>query len=283
MIKNLVKKHYLFIFAIISLTLFIPFFDQTNSYHIVPAQDQDIKWIIFDLGGVFFGTDSMIKCKLVLNTLWNNPSLLYYVMTSSVEEQYFTLLHSIPALSKTILYHKGQPMPQIMADWQVDATETEQIQEKINNAIMQSEHPNALKNFFRAIAEFMFNPKSFAASQQSIPDMIQLAKELKNAGYKIYALSNWDKESFKIILKQYPEVFEIFDHFLISGYEKMAKPAPEFFQKLIDTYQINPSRTIFIDDELYNLAAASKLGIQTIHCSGIKSVLKELKKFGITS
>ena len=46
------------------------------------------------------------------------------------------------------------------------------------------------------------------------------------------------------------------------------KPEPEIYQILIDKYRLVPEECIFIDDREANLAAARKLGFQTILFDG---------------
>lgn len=46
---------------------------------------------------------------------------------------------------------------------------------------------------------------------------------------------------------------------------KMRKPDAEIFQKVLDLENLNPSQTLFLDDNEANIEGASKLGIQTLH------------------
>lgn len=281
MFKKISKKQFLLCMIIIAITLLIPKLNQTTTYKITPAKHHSISTIIFDLNGVFFTTDTTLKYKLIWDCIWTNPSLLYYLTVFSVEQEYFKLLHSIPAVSDCVLYHKCKPMPQIMADWQIDTTDNATLKNKINLAIAESDYPASIKSFFTNIAHFMFTPELLANSQQPVQSMINIAKQLKASGYKIFALSNWDKESFQIVHDRYPEIFEIFDHFMISGHEQIAKPSTHFFQKLINLHEIEPEQCIFIDDESYNIKAAQQLGMHTILCTGTPEVIKQLTNYQI--
>ncbi|MEI9910766.1 MAG: HAD-IA family hydrolase [Bacteroidota bacterium] len=47
--------------------------------------------------------------------------------------------------------------------------------------------------------------------------------------------------------------------------KKREKPFPEFYQRLLDRYNVNPAEALFIDDSLRNVKAAEALGIRGIH------------------
>lgn len=52
----------------------------------------------------------------------------------------------------------------------------------------------------------------------------------------------------------------------------MRKPDPKIFQRLIDTHDLNPSRTLFIDDSEQHIEGAKVTGLQTHHLSGGQTI-----------
>lgn len=72
-----------------------------------------------------------------------------------------------------------------------------------------------------------------------------------------------------------------FDGIVVSGAEKMRKPAPEFYQILLDRYQVNPREALFIDDNYRNVVAAEKAGIKTIHFISSEQLEKELAELHV--
>lgn len=105
---------------------------------------------------------------------------------------------------------------------------------------------------------------------------VELFKRLKASGkYKIYALSNWSAETYPVAQRHY-DFLNWFDGAVVSGVEKMRKPAPEFYQILLDRYQIDPQTALFIDDNYRNILAAQKAGINTIHFTSAEQLEKEL-------
>ena len=113
-----------------------------------------------------------------------------------------------------------------------------------------------------------------------IQETVDLFKGLKqNPSLKFYALTNWSAETFPIALDRF-EFLEWFDGILVSGEEKTRKPFPDFYQKLLDKYSIDPLSAIFIDDNLRNVKAGEALVIKGIHFTdpaNLKMRLIELK------
>lgn len=114
-----------------------------------------------------------------------------------------------------------------------------------------------------------------------IPGTVALFRQLKESGrYKIYALTNWQAGLFDIALVRY-DFLHWFDGRVVSGEEKMRKPFPEFYQRLLDRYHVKPSAALFIDDNLRNVKAAEELGIKSIHFHNPDQLKKELTGLGI--
>ena len=114
-----------------------------------------------------------------------------------------------------------------------------------------------------------------------IQDTVDVFRELKESGrYKLYALTNWSSETFPIALALY-EFLHWFDGRVVSGDEKMRKPFPEFYQLILDRYQLVPEETLFIDDNVRNVKAAEALGIKAIAFTSAGQLKKDLKKSGV--
>lgn len=113
-----------------------------------------------------------------------------------------------------------------------------------------------------------------------IVESVEIFRQLKESGkYKTYALTNWQAGLFDIALVRY-NFLHWFDGRVVSGEEKTRKPFPEFYQRLLDRYSVNPSEALFIDDNLRNVKAAEELGIKSIHFTSagqLKNVLHGMK------
>lgn len=113
-----------------------------------------------------------------------------------------------------------------------------------------------------------------------IPGMRGLLTELKARGYKLLGLTNWSAETFCLVRHKYP-IFDILDGMLVSGEEHMLKPAPEFFQRLLDRYGAGASSSLFIDDNAANVAGAAAFGIPALQFTNSEVLRKDLASRGI--
>ena len=114
-----------------------------------------------------------------------------------------------------------------------------------------------------------------------IEESVELFRQLKQKGkYKLYALTNWSSETFPKALELY-DFLHWFDGRVVSGEEKMRKPFPEFYKVILDRYDLSPSQTLFIDDNLRNINAAEEIGLHIIHYRSPSQLNQDLKKMGV--
>lgn len=104
---------------------------------------------------------------------------------------------------------------------------------------------------------------------------------LKQAGYPLYALSNWSVEKFRVIRSKYA-FLDWFDDILISGEVKLIKPDPLIFEAFLARTHRRAEECLFIDDSAKNAAAARGLGFKAIHYQGPEQLDKELRRQGVT-
>ncbi len=117
--------------------------------------------------------------------------------------------------------------------------------------------------------------------QGPIQETVEIFRELKASGkYKCYALTNWQADLFNIALVRY-NFLHWFDGRVVSGVEKTRKPFPEFYQLLLNRYAIPAGKSIFIDDNLRNVAGAEAVGIKSIHFQSPEQLKSELTGLSI--
>jgi 2-haloacid dehalogenase len=116
----------------------------------------------------------------------------------------------------------------------------------------------------------------------AIQSNVSIFKALKDQGrYQLFALTNWSAETFPTAIRKF-DFLQHFRQILVSGKEGMRKPEPAFYQLMFDRFKIIPHETLFIDDNLRNIEAAEKMGLQCIHLPLEKSLLDALIPFGIS-
>ena len=124
--------------------------------------------------------------------------------------------------------------------------------------------------------------------------MVDLLAKLKSLGYKNVLASNIGPESLKLMQREHPEFFALFDGLYFDGtknslgklYSCHLKPSLDYFkglkQYLIDI-GINFPHIIFIDDRRANLDGArmADVGIEPFHFVSYRQLMNELTKKGI--
>jgi putative hydrolase of the HAD superfamily len=113
-----------------------------------------------------------------------------------------------------------------------------------------------------------------------IEENIEILEELKELGFRSYILSNYIKEAFSYISSKY-KFLSLFDGQIISGVENIIKPEKAIYELLLNRYNLIPKESLFIDDVLFFLKPAKKLGMKTIWNRPETDLREELKKFDI--
>ena len=116
---------------------------------------------------------------------------------------------------------------------------------------------------------------------EAITGSVQILKKLINdPKFRVVALTNWSAETFPVALKRF-DFLHWFEGIVVSGTEKTRKPYPEIYQITLDRFNIAPSETLFIDDNLRNIKGAEALGINGIHFSTPEKLITDLNNFKI--
>ncbi|MDR2673574.1 MAG: HAD family phosphatase [Opitutaceae bacterium] len=109
---------------------------------------------------------------------------------------------------------------------------------------------------------------------------VALLADLKRAGLRAYALSNWSAETFPSVRAEH-SFFDLFDDIVISGDVGLCKPGAEIYQLLLKRHGLLPGECAFIDDRPDNVAAAARLGIAGIQFQTATQVREELEARGV--
>ncbi|WDF77906.1 HAD family phosphatase [Mucilaginibacter sp. KACC 22773] len=159
------------------------------------------------------------------------------------------------------------------SDWNEEQDAGRSLQEGTDLLVARfPEHEANIRAFYGRWIEMLGEP---------FHGTVEIFKQLKESSkYKIYALTNWSAETFPFAQARF-DFLNWFDGVVVSGTEKMRKPAPEFFQILLDRYNVNPAEAVFIDDNYRNVLASEKMGIKTIHFKSADELAEELRALGV--
>lgn len=115
-------------------------------------------------------------------------------------------------------------------------------------------------------------------------DIIDLAKKLKNSGYKVGILTSNSSLRMKRIVKHF-KLKGIFKDIFVSAEVGLTKWEKEFFEKAVKQLKVSPEEIVFIDNSKRNLIEPKKMGMKTIFYtysrSSCKKLITELKKIGV--
>ncbi|KAL3675504.1 hypothetical protein R1sor_025452 [Riccia sorocarpa] len=94
-----------------------------------------------------------------------------------------------------------------------------------------------------------------------IPEIVQIIDTLD---LKLICMTNTPAEEFEAIQHTFASIFSRFQKIFTSSATGMRKPNLNFFKHVLAESGIEPSETVFLDDDLANVTAAESLGITSI-------------------
>jgi 2-haloacid dehalogenase len=112
-------------------------------------------------------------------------------------------------------------------------------------------------------------------------EAVGVLREVRAAGLRCLALSNMEPSAFATRRTRFA-FMDLFDGFVISGIEGVAKPDQRIFQILLHRYRLEPGATVFIDDSPANVEAARGLGLTAVHYTSAGQLRSQLRSLGLT-
>jgi 2-haloacid dehalogenase len=111
---------------------------------------------------------------------------------------------------------------------------------------------------------------------------VALLDELADRGTRLLALTNWSAETFPAARRRFA-FLERFEGIVVSGEERVTKPDPALFHRLLDRYGVAPAETVFVDDSLGNVEAARRLGMTGLLFTDADRLRADLAALGLVS
>lgn len=107
-----------------------------------------------------------------------------------------------------------------------------------------------------------------------------LTKLYEGKQYRLYALTNWSGELFPYALANFP-FLQFFEGILVSGDEGLKKPDLRIYNLILERYQIDPTKAVFIDDSWRNIEGAQAAFLNTIHFLNPAQLRTDLEEMGV--
>jgi 2-haloacid dehalogenase len=196
--------------------------------------------VIFDLGGVLIDWD---------------PRYLYRSLFDGDEEAAERFLAEVTTADWNARQDAGRPWSEA-----VEAL-----------ALVHPERRELIEAYWLRWPEMLGGP---------IQPTVDLLAELRGAGVRLFALSNWSAETFPIARPRFP-FLEWFEAIVISGELGVTKPDPRIYEHLLERHRLKARATVFIDDSEANAAAARALGLTAIRYQDPDQLRRELRSLGM--
>lgn len=201
--------------------------------------------ILFDLGGVFITIDYQATIDAFEKLGFENAQLLYSQAEQAILfEKYETEKISTPHFINNLL--------------------------KLSNS---NPSPNQIvKAWNSMIGDFSI-------------ESITLLKNLQSK-YRLFMLSNTNELHMDLVKRKWQEIENapmesFFEKVHFSHQLGLRKPYPNTFLEVCKINNLDPVKTLFIDDSIQHIVGAQKAGLQTIYLKKITDLAFELKAFGI--
>lgn len=198
---------------------------------------QDIDTIIFDLGMVIINLDMEATTNELKNIF---------------DSEYDSVMADLNQTGFFNLYETGRISTQ---------TFTTTLAEKSNGKANSQDIAKAWNAMLLDIPPIRF-------------EILKWAKK----NYKTFCLSNTNELHIDWINEMLNAEFNLqnldpyFHRVYLSHEMKQRKPDVEIYETLIQNHQLNPSRTLFIDDTAGHLEGANQAGINTYHLTGNEKI-----------
>lgn len=114
-----------------------------------------------------------------------------------------------------------------------------------------------------------------------IEDSVQLAGRLHATGIRVAILTN-DSHQLASARRQRIEArIRTPSPYVISAEERIAKPSPEIYTRVVNRLMVPPHRVLMIDDSRINILGAEEAGLQGVLFTGTTELALELRKRGV--
>lgn len=121
--------------------------------------------------------------------------------------------------------------------------------------------------------------KFMMSRSKPFPEMIELIRTLKEKyKLKVGVLSNEGRELTEYRVKKF-KLNGFVDFFVSSCFVHLKKPDPQIYQMAVDLSQTPQNKILYIDDRVFFVEIAEKLGLQSLHHVDYPTTVSKLQRF----
>lgn len=277
----------------LAFTVFVAFAGESN------------RFILVDCGGVFAKSNKLKAMQVIgIHNLFKAAGLKFWKVPRA-RQIFFRCLDRVsfnksfdfeeikfsefPSMHARIMHDlcsddNGVKLPPIFIDLLLGYVTAQEVQQALYNLDL-SLHKDIDSND-KAIALQVCKtilPENMCLHMIVDKKMVQLIQKLKNSGYKIIMVSNFEPGAFAKLKEANPEAFSLFDEIVISGDLHRIKPSFSIFEYVFRTFNIQKESCLFIDDQKENYENAIFNGLESILHKNADETEKQLISLGYLS
>ncbi|CAI2355432.1 unnamed protein product [Caenorhabditis sp. 36 PRJEB53466] len=205
-----------------------------------------IKAVIFDLGGVLLPAPMMY---------WKQVEKTHGLRDNSVVE--------------TVLSNDFYPHFKSFEVGQLTSEDVDPLFTHIYN--FQNNRVGPILPIFTAVTNQI-------AVSTLLPEMVQLVKSLRLAGYRsVLITNNFYSDRAHLLPTVPPQVKHLFDDVLESCRLGIRKPDPKIYTMACERNKVQPAECVFLDDLGPNLKPAREMGMTTIKVTSSQQAIQDLQ------
>lgn len=134
---------------------------------------------------------------------------------------------------------------------------------------IQCKLPIELKNKYENVLSTYYKYREYNN------EIINIINNLKKNQYKIYILSNNNRETYDYLLNQ--NTLNNIDGWILSCEYHICKPKPEIYDILLNKYNLKNEECFFIDDSELNINVGKSKGINGTVFKNIEILINDMK------
>lgn len=133
-------------------------------------------------------------------------------------------------------------------------------------------HAENIRNFRKYWHEMVSHPYQ---------DSVDIMTGLIDAGHDVTMLTNFSDDTFKQAQEELFPFLNLPRGVTVSGRVKLIKPDPRIYDLHTKTFGLEPSATLFIDDNKANVKAAQDYGWNAVLFTGAEQLKRDLARYGV--
>ncbi len=142
-------------------------------------------------------------------------------------------------------------------------------------AVLAARHPRRAEEIARFAEDW------HRAVPEAVPGTLALLDALRARAVPTHAITNFSAERWVECCARFPFLADRFGVTIVSAHERLVKPDPRIYRRLLERTGLAAADCLFIDDAPANIAAAETLGMAGHLFEGAEGLARDLRERGL--